>query len=60
MRESMSSCHIVLCMSSISFNLSPHPIFLSINSLSHKYRKLRDLVPLVRSEEHTSELQSLV
>ena len=33
MRESMSSCHIVLCMSSISFNLSAHPIFLLITSL---------------------------
>ena len=47
MRNCMRFCHVALCMSSISFNLSPHPIFLSINSLSHKYRKLRDLVPLV-------------
>ena len=32
-------------MSSISFSLSPHPILISMTSLSHKYRRLRGLIP---------------
>ena len=36
---------MALCMSSISFSLSPHLISLSMTNLSHKCRKLRNLVP---------------
>ena len=36
----------MLYMNSISFSLSPHPIFLLMTSLSHKYKRLRDLFPL--------------
>ena len=45
MRESVGFCYVVLYMSSILFNLSPHLISLSMTNLSHKCRKLRNLVP---------------
>ena len=38
---------MAFCLSSISFSLSPRPIFLSMTSLNHKHRRLRDLVPLL-------------
>ena len=43
--ESIRFYHVALCMSSISFSLSPHPIFLTTTGLSHKCRRLRDLDP---------------
>ena len=45
MYESMRVCHVALCISSISFSFSPHPILISMASLSRKYRRLRGLVP---------------
>ena len=42
----MKFSHVVLCMNDFSNNLLPHPTFLSTTSLSHKCKRLRDLVPL--------------
>ena len=49
-------CHVALCMSSISFSLSLYVIFLSMTSLSHKCRRLRDLVPPLFSTSFTLPL----
>ena len=42
----MKFSHVVLCMNDFSNNLLSHPTFLSTISLSHKCKRLRDLVPL--------------
>ena len=45
MWKSIRLCLVALFMSSISFSISPHPIFLSMASVSHKCIRLTDLVP---------------
>ena len=42
----MKFSHMVLCMNDFSNNFLPHPTFLLTTSLSHKCKRLRDLVSL--------------